>query len=147
MSGVDGQRYVERHFWLLGELAEAVGVAPKRVEELIAAKCAPDAIYVHNDQGWWSALECDTRQRPEGTRWFSPSAAWNLRKALVHVRTGASDLDAAARLESEFAESFLTALQETEDAELAYPQCFNGHVLNRHQALQAAHDEWAACSA
>jgi hypothetical protein len=134
--------YIERHFWKLHELAEAVGVSIERVEALIAAQCAPGPIYVLGEAGWWSALS--DQPAPAGKAWYSPGSAWGLRRAVLAVRSGASDVEAAALLERIFQKAFVEALAETDGAALAFPDCFDCGDLDAAAASRAARREWAA---
>ena len=134
--------YVESHFWKLDELAEAVGAPVDRIEALIAARCAPGPIYILGQAGWWSALDRFNQSAPDGPAWYSPGAAWGLRRALLATRAGASDATAAMRLERDFSDSFLGALGETDGAELAFPGCFVQGALDMSAARRAAQEEW-----
>jgi hypothetical protein len=139
----DTRRYIERWFWTLDDLAEAVGVTPARVEQLIAAECAPGPIYAKGADGWWSALGADA-VAPAGEQWFSPGAAWGLRQAELATRGGSSPAEAAAMLRDRFAERFVVALGHQRYARLAFASCFSGDAIHPDAARAAAQDEWAS---
>jgi hypothetical protein len=139
----DVRRYVEHWFWTLDDLAEAVGVAPERVEQLIAAKCAPGPIYAFGDGGWWSALGAEGAP-PAGEHWYSPGAAWGLRQAELAARGGTSPTEAAVMLRDRFAEAFVVALRHQRHVRSAFAACFSGEVVDPDAARAAAHDEWAS---
>jgi hypothetical protein len=139
----DTRRYVQRWFWTLDDLAEAAGAGPTRVERLIAAKCAPGPIYAYGDDGWWSALGGEGAP-PAGEHWYSPGAAWGLRRAELATRDGRSPEDAAAMLRDRFAEAFAVALGKERYARLAFASCFSGEAVDREAARRAANDEWAS---
>lgn len=137
----DRRRYVECWFWTLDELAEAVGVVPARIEQLIAAACAPGPIYAWDGIRWWSALGAEGPP-PFGERWYSPGAAWGLRQAELATRGGNSPQDAAAALRDRFAERFVVALGRQPHARLAFDACFSGDAIDRKAADIAARSEW-----
>jgi hypothetical protein len=139
----DARRYVERWFWTLDDLAEAVGVAPARVEQLIAAKCAPGPVYARGADGWWGALGADG-VAPAGEQWFSPGAAWGLRQAELATRGGSSPAEAAAMLRENFADRFVVALGHQRYARLAFAACFSGDAVDPDAARAAAGREWAS---
>lgn len=139
----DARRYVERWFWTLDNLAEAVGVTPARIEQLIAANCAPGPIYARSADSWWSALGADGAA-PAGEHWFSPGAAWGLRQAELATRSGSSPAEAAAMLLDSFADRFASALGHQRYARLAFATCFSGDAVDLGAARAAARDEWAS---
>lgn len=139
----DARRYVERWFWTLDDLAEAVGVVPARVEHLIAARCAPGPIYARGAEGWWSALGSDGAA-PAGEHWYSPGAAWGLRQAELATSGGRSPAEAAAMLRDRFVDRFVVALRHQRYARLAFPACFSGDAIDPDAARDAAQDEWAS---
>lgn len=139
----DTRRYVQRWFWTLDELAEAVGATPARVERLIVAQCAPGVIYAHGDDGWWSALGAE-RAAPAGEHWYSPGAAWGLRQAELATRGGMSPEDAGIMLRDRFAEAFAVALGREPYARHAFATCFTGEAVDREAARRAANEEWAS---
>jgi hypothetical protein len=139
----DARRYVKRWFWTLDDLAEAVGAAPGRVEQLIAAKCAPGPIYAKGPDRWWSALGADDAP-PAGEHWYSPGAAWGLRQAELATRGGSSPAEAAAMLRDRFADRFAVALGDQRYARLAFASCFSGDTIDPDAARAAARDEWAS---
>jgi hypothetical protein len=139
----DARRYVERWFWTLDALAEAVGVTPARVEQLIAAECAPGPIYARGADGWWSALGADGAA-PAGEHWFSPGAAWGLRQAELATRSGSSPAKAAAILRDNFVDRFAVALRHQRYARFAFAACFSGDAIDLDAARAAARDEWAS---
>jgi hypothetical protein len=137
----DTRRYVERWFWTLDVLADAVGVSPARVERLIAAGCAPGPIYAFGADGWWSALGAD-EPPPAGEHWYSPGAAWGLRRAELAVRGGSSPDAAAAMLRDRFADAFVVALHRQRHALDAFAGCFSGDDVDPGAARAAADAEW-----
>jgi hypothetical protein len=139
----DTRRYVERWFWTLDNLAEAVGVAPARIKQLIAAKCAPGPIYARGGDGWWSALGADGAA-PAGEHWYSLGAAWGLRQAELATRGGSSPAEAAAMLRDRFADRFAVALGHQRYARLVFASCFSGDTIDPDAARVAARDEWAS---
>ena len=139
----DARRYVERWFWTLDDLAEAVGVTSSRIEQLIAAKCAPGPIYARSSDGWWSALGAEGAP-PAGEHWYSPGAAWGLRQAELAARGGNSLAEAADLLREHFAGRFAAALGHQRHARLAFAACFSGDAVDPEAARLAAHEEWAS---
>ncbi|WP_157082661.1 DUF6058 family natural product biosynthesis protein [Sphingomonas asaccharolytica] len=139
----DARRYVERWFWTLDDLAQAVGVTPARIEHLIAAGCAPGPIYARGADGWWSALGA-AGAAPAGEHWFSPGAAWGLRQAELATRSGNSPPEAAAMVRDSFADRFAMALGHQRYARLAFAGCFSGDTIDPDAARVAARDEWAS---
>lgn len=137
----DDVGYVARWFWTLDQLSEAVGVAPEIILELIAAGCAPGAIYVRTDGGaWWSAL--DRSPPPAGVVWYSKAAAWGLRRAVLRMRGGASAAEAAQGERSAFIDDFVTAIGTTRSAELAFANCFRDGMVDMPAASEQAQSEW-----
>ena len=139
----DARRYVERWFWTLDDLAGAVGVAPTRVEQLIAASCAPGPIYARGAEGWWSVLGADGAA-PAGEHWYSPGAAWGLRQAELATRGGSSPTEVAAMLRENFADRFVVALGQQRYTRLAFAACFSGDAIDPDAARTAARGEWAS---
>lgn len=139
----DARRYVESWFWTLDDLAVAVGVTPARIEQLIAAECAPGPIYARSADGWWSALGADGPP-PAGEHWYSPGAAWGLRRAELATRAGCSLSAAAAMLRDSFADRFAVALGHQRYACLAFASCFSGDAVDPDAARATAWDEWAS---
>jgi len=139
----DARRYVERWFWTLDDLAEAVGVTRARIEQLIAAGCAPGPIYARGGDGWWSALGADGAA-PVGEHWYSPGAAWGLRQAELATRGGTSPATAAAMLRDSFADRFAVALGDQRYARFAFASCFKGDAVDPDATRATARDEWAA---
>ena len=137
------RRYLDRWFWPLEALAEAVGVATGRVEQLVAAGCAPGPIYAFGDEGWWSALGADG-PAPGGEHWYSPGAAWGLRQAELLTRDGRTPADAAMALRDRFAAAFVIALSHQRHARAAFAGCFSGEAVDAEAATAAAQDEWAS---
>ena len=139
----DTRRYVERWFWTLDDLAQAVGVTPARIEQLIAAQCAPGPIYARGPDGWWSALGADGAA-PVGEHWYSPGAAWGLRQAELATRGGISPREAAVMLRDTFAGRFAAALSHQRHARLAFAACFSGDRVDPVAARDVAEREWAS---
>lgn len=136
-----GRTYVEQWFWTLDQLARSAGIAKRDTLDLISAGCAPGPIYIADGNGdWWSAI--DETPRPEGSSWYSRSAAWGLRRAALAVRGGASAADAAQAERTSFIGDFVTSLAAMAGAEEAFGDCFaNGAVAEAAAARRAA-QEW-----
>jgi len=144
MSADDlNRRYMDRWFWTLDDLAEAVGVTPARIGQLIAAGCAPGPIYAWDGGQWWSALGTDGSP-PAGEHWYSPGAAWGLRQEELASRAGMTPREAAAMLRDRFAQAFVAVLATQRHARLAFPHCFADDAVDPAAARAAAHDEWAS---
>ncbi|MDB5581327.1 MAG: hypothetical protein JWR80_6503 [Bradyrhizobium sp.] len=142
--------YVARHFWPIGDLALASGVSEQEAEAMIAGACAPGVIYAFDGEGWWSALggyRSGAAGRPsdDAERWYSPAAAWGLRRARLAVRDGASIADAAARNRAQFQADFTAALHTVPEAANAFPSCFGADGGLDHAAAGAqAAAEWSS---
>lgn len=141
--------YVEAHFWTLDALAQASGVNPARVIELIAAGIAPGAVYRRDPRrGWWSALAGwvdggDGVPDGEAEAWFSPWAVWGLRSARLAEREGLADAAIARRAADHFAREFLEALASVAPARIAFPGCFDGQGrVDPASAAATAETEW-----
>jgi hypothetical protein len=135
------EHYVASWFWTLDQLSEAVAVAPDMVLQLIGAGCAPGPIYVLTGAGtWWSAL--DHSPQPPGDTWYSPGAAWGLRRAVLMMRNGASATGAAQAERAAFISDFVTAIGRAEGAELAFPDCFRDGAVDPAAAANRAQREW-----
>lgn len=143
--------YVEAHFWTLEALAEATGLEPRRVLELITAGIAPGPVYRRDPQrGWWSALAGwvdggDGAPDDGAEAWFSPGAVWGLRSARLAEREGVPDAAIARRAAEAFGRTFAAALAAFEPARIAFPDCFDaeGHV-ERTAAETQAEMEWSS---
>lgn len=134
------RRYVERWFWTLEALADAVGITSDQALELIDAGCAPGPIYMLGGQGWWSALGDDPM--PAGEAWYAPGATWWLRRAVRACRTGASPVEAAEIAREGFVTAFTAALGRIPDAAMAFPDCFVAGMIDPDAARVAACQEW-----
>jgi hypothetical protein len=142
MIDAQTRRYIDRHFWTIDDLADATGTSVDRVRALIAAGCAPGPVYVLGDEGWWSALDRDERAMPEGPAWYSPGAAWGIRRASLVARDGASDADVATMLARDFAAAFVRALAAVDGAATAFPGCFVDGAIDTIAAHVVARAEW-----
>ena len=142
-----GRSYVARWFWRLPQLAIAVGLDEEATLSLIGAGCAPGPIYAwHN--GWWSALAaCRGAIAPtppeKAERYYSRSAAWDLRRAVLRIRGGATADGAAAANRADFTRQFLACLPGVPGAEEAFPQCWRDGRLDPERARIVAEKEWA----
>jgi hypothetical protein len=141
--------YVTAHFWPLDRLAAASDAREAEVAAMIAAGCAPGVIYAFDDGGWWSALggyRSGAAGGPaeDAERWYSPAAAWSLRRARLALRGGASLAEAAAGNRARFQADFADALRAVPEAYHAFPACFraDGSVDEAAAATQAS-EEWA----
>lgn len=141
--------YVAAHFWPLARLAAASGASGAEVAAMIAAGCAPGVIYAFDDKGWWSALggyRSGAAGEPaeDAERWYSPAAAWSLRRARLALRGGASLAEGAAGNRARFRADFADALRAVPEASNAFPACFraDGSVDDEAAAAQAT-EEWA----
>ena len=138
----DTRRYVERWFWTLAQLAEAVGATRGETERLIAAGCGPGPSYVAAADGWWSALDAPERSRPAGEAWYSPAAAWGLRRARKAIRGGATPAEAAAANLGRFERDFAAALARHSLAPVAFAHCFVDGQVEAVAVSAAAAAEW-----
>jgi hypothetical protein len=139
--------YVARWFWPLEQLSAAVGLGQDDVARLIAAGCAPGPVYARSAEGWWSALAAargDAPSQPprEAACWYSPSAAWHLRRALLHMRRGADPHAAAEANRRHFVAGFVDLAPSVSHARLAFPGCWEGERFLPDAARQAAEREW-----
>jgi hypothetical protein len=142
-----GRAYASRWFWRLPQLATAVGLDQEAVLGLIRAGCAPGAIYAWRE-GWWSALAAcrgtaSPAPPPGAECYFAPSAAWDLRRAMLLIRAGATPEGAAAANRAEFVRRFIACLPDEPGAEEAFPQCWQEGRLDPALAGKAAEREWA----
>lgn len=139
--------YVERYFWRLPELAVAIGLDEEGTARLICAGCAPGPIYAWSGR-WWSALSAcrgtDSTAPPDGADlYYSRSAAWDLRRALLQVREGATPMAAATANRDHFADRFVAHLPGVEGAEEAFPACWRQGRFDPDAARQTGQREWA----
>lgn len=145
---IAARSYVARHFWRLPELAAATGLAEEEVRRLIGAGCAPGPIYAWSGR-WWSALSAcrgaDAPAPPDRAQlYYSRSAAWDLRRAALLIRDGATPAAAAAGNRDHFVSRFADLLPAVEGAEEAFPSCWPKGVFDRARARAAAGEEWAS---
>jgi hypothetical protein len=142
--------YVARHFWPIETLALASGVSEQEAGALIAGACAPGVIYAFDRKGWWSALGgyrsgAVGRPTDDAELWYSPAAAWGLRRARLARRGGASTADAAARNRARFQNDFVAALDAVPEAANAFRSCFGADGAVDRAATEAqAGEEWSA---
>ncbi len=139
--------YVARYFWRLPELAAATGLTEEEVQRLIRAGCGPGPIYAWSGR-WWSALSaCRGADAPappdQGELYYSRSAAWDLRRAALLTREGATFTAAADANRDNFVSRFANLLPVVEGAEAAFPSCWPKGVFDRARAETAAGEEWA----
>ncbi|GJL94011.1 MAG: hypothetical protein DHS20C05_04160 [Hyphococcus sp.] len=140
-----------RWFCSFEELARSAGLAEKMTSTMIDAGCAPGPIYgLHKDEGWWSALagytgDASSEPPTGGQLWYSPAAAWWLRRAALMHRDGYNLAQAAAQNESIFRNEFCRLLPAEKDGALAYPDCFTeeGEIV-ASQCSAKASSEWRA---
>ena len=140
--------YVERHFWRLPELAAAAGLDAESTLRLIRAGCAPGPVYAWSGQ-WWSALAASRGLLPSAPPdrselFYSRSAAWDLRRASLHVRAGASPEMAAIANRDHFAARFAQLMPEIDGADAAFAPCWTEGRFDPDRARIAAHAEWAS---
>lgn len=142
MNRLDLNRhYMDRWFWTLGELVERVGGTRSTILEHVRVGCAPGPIYINAADGtWWSAL--DRTPPPDGHCWYSPGAAWPLRRALLAKRNGATPAEAAHAERAKFTTDFVAILGIVEGAKLAFPGCFDGDRVDPQSAAAQAAVEW-----
>jgi hypothetical protein len=141
--------YVEAHFWTVEALAEAAGLTPERVDELVATSVVPGRIYSRDPvSGWWSALAGwvaggDGAPGADAEAWFSPWAVWDLRAATLGERAGLSDAAIAERAAEAFESEFVNALATGGPARIAFADCFgvDGRV-DPTAAAARARTEW-----
>ncbi|MDB5708973.1 MAG: hypothetical protein JWL96_1043 [Sphingomonas bacterium] len=142
--------YVVRHFWPIGKLALASGVSEQEAAAMIAGACAPGVIYAFDDKGWWSALggyRSGIAGGPskDAELWYSPAAAWSLRRARLARRGAASLTEAAGANRDWFQAEFADALRAVPEAANAFPSCFDADgMVDRAAAGAQAFEEWAA---
>ena len=142
-----GRSYVARWFWRLPQLAAAIGMDEATTLRLIRAGCAPGPIYAWHGR-WWSALAAcrgiaDSVPPEDAELHYSRSAAWDLRRAMLLRRAGATAEGAAAANRADFVRQFVTCLAEIPGAEEAFPQCWQAGRIEPDLARIAAEKEWA----
>jgi len=144
-------RYVSKWFCGLDSLCDLTGLIKTDVVAMIKSGCAPGAIYALNEKDeWWSALAAYTgntiRQPPESARhWYTPAAAWWLRRASLNIRMGHNLSQSAELNEASFIADFNVVFPSTLDAAIAYPDCFHeDRTINFEHVAEAASREWAA---
>jgi hypothetical protein len=141
--------YVKRWFVSLCALAEQCALREADVLALIHLGAAPGIVYAREEEHrWWSALGAAMGRNasapaPGAEHWYSPAAAWWLRRALLATRAGAPAHQAAGHNQARFAEDFIAALPEVDHAARAYPTCFEGGRVNPAEAQAMAAKEWA----
>ena len=141
------ESYIAQHFWRLPQLAAAVGLGEAAVQQLIRAGCAPGPIYAWSG-GWWSALSaCRGTDVPtpveHAETYYSRSAAWDLRRALLLVREGETPETAAVANRDHFAARFAEYLPNIEGAQEAFPACWPKGRFDPGEARITAIKEWA----
>lgn len=131
-------------------LAEMVGASEEETRALIDAGCAPGVIYSHtSDLEWWSALAAYIGKAPalppsDGENFYSPAAAWGLRRAQLHLRQGATPKDSTQLEAEKFHRDFAQTIVHVEGASLAYPNCFTNGKPQTDQITATAASEWQA---
>lgn len=149
-SSYSASAYIDRWFWRFDALLEAVGASAHIVSTLIAAGCAPGAIYAREGAGeWWSALAAsrgEVAPEPPGGAvcWYSPSSAWDIRRAVLNLRAGLEPADAALANRKHFTAAFIGALPHIDGAREAYPNCWAETGFDANAAAQFAQYEWDA---
>ncbi|GLQ11761.1 hypothetical protein GCM10007913_36930 [Devosia yakushimensis] len=140
MSDVDLLRnYVLRHFVPLSELAALANISPARVRSLIEARAIPGAIYGIWPNGAYFSPIGGHHGTPIGepAHWYSPAAAWWLRRA--------HDLDAHAAadlFEHRFVADFVSRLAAEPDGALGYPGAWVDGSFSPAGAAATARGEW-----
>lgn len=132
--------YVERYFVGLDELAALGGATPADLTVLIAARAIPGPIYSLWPNGAnWSPIGGPNGASPMGepTHWYSPAAAWWIRRA-----KGLSAEAAAAAFEARFVADFVARLAIEPQGQLGYPQAFPDGRFDPEAATAAGRSEW-----
>ena len=137
------QAYVERHFVQLPELAARAGTDGVTAGELVAAGVAPQPSYRIWPSGAFSSPVGGAHGgEPAGPSadWYSPAAAWWIRRALGMAEAPAT----IARLFADsFVADFVAQLAGLPDGHLAYPQIYVDGALSPTAAEALARTEWA----
>ncbi len=144
-------RYMERWFCSFQALSKSAGLTEELTSAMIDAGCSPGPIYgLHKDEGWWSALAGYMGDAPSGPPtgsrlWYSPAAAWWLRRAALTHRNGNDFEQAAGQNESIFRNEFCRLLPAEKYGALAYPDCFTaeGKIVASECSAKAS-SEWRA---
>ncbi|WP_240230754.1 DUF6058 family natural product biosynthesis protein [Devosia lacusdianchii] len=134
------QTYLDRYFVQLDDLARLGGVSPAEVAALIAARAIPQPIYTIWPNGAFSSpIGGPHGAAPHGepTHWYSPAAAWWIRRS-----RGLSPVDASARFEARFVADFVTRLPLEPQAPLGYAQVFATGRFDAAAAQASARAEW-----
>lgn len=145
---IAARSYVTRYFWRLPELAAATGLTEEEVQRLIRAGCGPGPIYAWCGR-WWSALSaCRGADAPappdQAEYYYSRSAAWDLRRASLLMRDGATLAAAAAGNRDHFVEQFADLLPAVEGAQEAFPSCWPAGEFDPVRARTMGEEEWAS---
>jgi hypothetical protein len=142
--------YVDRWFWRFDALVDALGAPANIVSMLIEAGCAPGPIYARAaGEQWWSALAASrgfapARPSSDARRWYSPSSAWDLRRAILNMRAGLTLVEAALANRTHFVAGFVRALPHIDGAQDAYPSCWTEKGFDGEAAALVAEREWDA---
>lgn len=141
MSDVELLRdYATRHFVPLVELAALAGSDPSYVRGLVETRAIPGAIYsIWPNGAYFSPIGGARGGTPRGEpeHWYSPAAAWWIRRA--------RSLDvgqAAQQLEGRFVADFVDRLAVEPDGALGYPQAWQDGAFDPAGATAAARSEW-----
>lgn len=135
--------YLRRYFISNEELEARSGLTRAQREAFERAGCAPGAIYKTWPNGAvWSVLSnAMLAGHADGAvqEWRSPASVWWLRLANALDATAE---EAAADLERRFAAAFEHALRSTADAQIGFPELFNGDALLPARARREAATQW-----
>jgi hypothetical protein len=140
--------YVQRWFVDAATLADLSGCSQTDLQGLIEHKACPGPVYALCPDGtWWSAIgeyfdrhgSLPHRAEP----FYTPGAAWWIRRAVLLERTGMSHSEISAKLEAIFVGQFIEALMVEDFAQQGFPTCFEGATLELAAAKAQASLEWA----
>lgn len=134
--------YVERHFVEQPELAARAGVDISTLRSLIAAGVVPQPSYrIWPNGAFASPIGGAHGGEPSGvaTDWYSPAAAWWIRRALGMTET---PTEIARLFADRFVADFITQLAALPDGHLAYPDVYVGGSLSPEAAASLARAEW-----
>jgi hypothetical protein len=140
--------YVQRWFVDAQTLADMSGCSQDLVQSLIAYKACPGPVYALCPDGkWWSAIgEYFDRHGalPDNSKpFYSPGAAWWIRRAVLLERQGVPLGDVSLKLEAMFERQFMAALASEILAPQGFPSCFEGKAIAPTAAKEQARAEWA----
>lgn len=138
--------YVARWFVDRAQFERMCGCTAGELDALLAAGAAPGPIYALEAGGWWSALgQSQGLHGPlsaQSTRYYSPGAAWWVRRAVLLARGGMCAAEAAAANAQAFARQFVAALASDAVANRAFSNCFVDGEVDTDAAMDRAAAEW-----